>query len=56
MTPTIVVLALLALGVGIVIWAVRKKPDAGGSGPREGDTGWNDPVGKVEPPSEDPRP
>lgn len=44
MAPTLIVLALLALGVGIVVWAVRKKPDTTTTAPREGDTAWNDPV------------
>jgi hypothetical protein len=47
MTPTLIVLALLALGVGIVAFATRQPPvptvpaerDAG-----DQDTAWNDPV------------
>ena len=42
MAPTLIVLALVALGVGIVVWATRKKP--GATDPREADTAWNDPV------------
>ena len=42
--PSLIVLALLALGAGIVIWAVRRKPEQPPVGPREGDTAWNDPV------------
>ena len=62
MTPTLIVLALVALGVAIVVWAVRKKPDSTTTGPREADTAWNDPVTPGEPtrptppPSPDPRP
>jgi len=62
MTPTLIVLALLALGVGIVVWAVRKKPDATTTGPKEADTAWNDPLTPGEParpspsPSQEPRP
>ena len=37
MTPTLIVLALVALGVAIVVWAVRKKPDSTTTGPREAD-------------------
>ncbi len=44
MAPTLIVLALLALGVGIVVWAVRKRPDATTTGPQDADTAWNDPV------------
>lgn len=49
MTPTLIVLALVALGVGIVVWAVRKKPAATTTGPKESDTAWNDPVSPGEP-------
>ena len=49
MTPTIVVLILVAVGIGIVVWAIRKKPDGNHTGPQEGDTGWNDPVTPGEP-------
>lgn len=49
MTPILIVLVLLALGVGIVVWAVRKKPSATTTGPREADTAWNDPVTPGEP-------
>ena len=34
----------MALAVGIVVWAVRRTPSSPVSGPREGDTAWNDPV------------
>ncbi|MBX9460584.1 MAG: hypothetical protein KL785_05345 [Brevundimonas sp.] len=44
LTPALIVLALLALGAGIVIWATRRKPERPPVGPRETDTGWNDPV------------
>lgn len=44
LTPALIVLALLALGAGIVIWATRRKPDQPTAGPRETDTGWSDPV------------
>jgi hypothetical protein len=44
MAPTLIVLALVALGVGIVVWATRKKPGTTTTGPREADTAWNDPV------------
>jgi hypothetical protein len=44
-TTTLIVLALLALGVGIVVWAVRRKPaDRPTALPGESDTAWNDPV------------
>jgi hypothetical protein len=45
MTPTLIVLALLVLGVGIVVWATRRKPSAPPApGPADTDTAWNDPV------------
>ena len=65
MTPTIIVLVLIALGVGIVVWATRRKPGQTQAGPREGDTAWNDPVTPGAPtgreathdaPPRDPRP
>lgn len=52
LTPAIIVLALLVLGAGIVIWATRRKPDAPHSGPRETDTGWNDPITPAPTPTE----
>ena len=62
MTTTLIVLALLALGVGIVIWATRRKPDAHRPAqlPGETDTAWNDPMTRADPPpprtDSDPRP
>jgi hypothetical protein len=44
LTPALIVLALLALGAGIVIWATRRKPEQPPVGPQETDTAWNDPV------------
>ncbi len=44
MTPTLIVLALLALGVAIVAFATRRPP---GHTPRpqtDQDTAWNDPI------------
>jgi hypothetical protein len=45
MTPTLIVLALLALGVGIVVWFTRKKPTSAQRDLDE-DTAWNDPVSR----------
>ncbi|CAN7248706.1 hypothetical protein [Brevundimonas sp. LjRoot202] len=68
LTPALIVLALLVLGVGIVVWAARRKPAAPPVGPAEADTAWNDPitpdetparrdtVTHGEAPSQDPRP
>lgn len=50
MTPTLIVLALAALGVGIVVWMTRKKPASTTTGPTERDTAWNDPVTPGAPP------
>ena len=45
MTPTLIVLALLALGVGIVVWATRRKTSTIAPAQRQdSDTAWNDPV------------
>lgn len=49
MTPTLIVLALVALGVAIVVWATRRKPNITSTGPQEADTAWNDPVTPGEP-------
>ena len=71
LTPALIVLALLVLGVVIVVWAARRKPASPPAGPREADTAWNDPItpGEVPtpretfthedaatPPRQDPRP
>ncbi|HEX8661028.1 MAG TPA: hypothetical protein VF686_04115 [Brevundimonas sp.] len=42
--PPLIILALIAVGVAIVVWFVRRKPDTPGTGPRDADTAWNDPV------------
>ena len=54
LTPALIILALLVLGVGVVVWAVRRKPATPPAEPRESDTAWNDPVtpGEVSPPRE----
>ena len=44
LTTALIVLALLALGAGVVIWATRRKPAQPPVGPQETDTAWNDPV------------
>ncbi|MGZ9099017.1 MAG: hypothetical protein ACXW3O_04875 [Brevundimonas sp.] len=49
MTPTLIVLALVALGVAIVVWATRRKPSSTPVGPAEADTAWNDPLTPGEP-------
>lgn len=51
LTTALIVLALLALGAGIVIWATRRKPDQPPVGPQEGDTAWNDPVSSGQAPT-----
>ena len=52
LTIVLIVLALVVLGV--VIWAVRRKPAAPPAGPAEADTAWNDPVtpGEIPAPRE----
>ena len=49
MTTTLIVLALGALGVGIVVWATRRKPGQTSNAPREADTAWNDPITPAAP-------
>ena len=49
MTPTLIVLALVALGVVLVVWMIRRKPSSTTTGPSEADTAWNDPVTPGEP-------
>ena len=51
LTPALIVLALLVLGVGIVVWAARRKPAAPPAEPREADTAWNDPITPGEAPT-----
>ena len=54
MTPTLIVIVLLVLAVGIVVWAIRKKPAARSYDQRlEQDTAWNDPVGSTRTPPAD---
>ena len=49
MTYALIVIGLLIAGVAVVAWAARRKPAETRTGPREGDTAWNDPIGGVEP-------
>lgn len=49
MTPTLIVLVLLVIAVGVVVVAVRRKPEAPRPASREGDTAWNDPVTPGQP-------
>lgn len=44
MTPTLIVLVLLAVAVAIVAWATRRKPARPYEERLEQDTAWNDPV------------
>lgn len=56
MNTILIVLMLLALAVGIVFWATRRKPSGPANAPGESDTAWNDPItpaGRNDPP---PRP
>lgn len=67
MTPTLIVLVLLVIGVGIVVWATRRKPAPPPVARTDQDTAWNDPLtpgapaGRVDtvnapPPPENSRP
>lgn len=49
MTAILIVLALGAVGVGIIVWATRRKPGRTSNAPREADTAWNDPVTPAAP-------
>jgi hypothetical protein len=44
MTPTLIVLALLALGVGIVAFATRRSSTRPTPARNDQDTAWNDPI------------
>ncbi|MBU1345472.1 MAG: hypothetical protein KKA16_00810 [Alphaproteobacteria bacterium] len=44
MTPTLIVLVLLALGVGIVAFATRRPPSRAKPTQADPDTAWNDPI------------
>lgn len=44
MTPTLIVLVLLVIGVGVVVWATRRKPAAPPVARTDQDTAWNDPL------------
>lgn len=57
MTPTLIVLALVVIGVGVVVWATRRKTVSNPVAPDEKDTAWNDPVHPSAPhkPDESPR-
>ncbi len=44
MAPTLIVLALIAMGVGIVLWATRRRPTRPVEQRLDQDTAWNDPV------------
>lgn len=48
MAPILIVLAIAALGVGIVVWATRRKPGRPYEKSLEQDTAWNDPVHPFE--------
>lgn len=49
MTPALIILAIMAIGVAIVVWATRRKSNTPNVGPQDGDTAWNDPVTPGEP-------
>ncbi|MES2834672.1 MAG: hypothetical protein V4707_08205 [Pseudomonadota bacterium] len=58
MTPTLIVIILGIIAVGVVVWAVRRKPARPYEQRLEQDTAWNDPVSsdKATPPDGDQRP
>lgn len=63
MTPTLIVLVLLVIAVGIVAWFTRRKPGPPPVARGDQDTAWNDPVDPETPgkpvdsrPGSEPRP
>ena len=44
MTPTLIFLALVVIGVGAVVWVTRRKSAGVRSQPVEDDTAWKDEV------------
>ncbi len=53
MVPTLIILFLLALGVGIVAGAVRRRPARPYEQRLEQDTAWNDPMPSDDAPTDD---
>lgn len=62
MTPTLIVLALVVIGVGAVVWITHRKSTRARPQPVEDDTAWKDqvhpeaPPRPAEPPRDHPRP
>jgi len=56
MTPTLIVLMLLVVAVGVVVWATRRKPGPPPVARTDQDTAWNDPVTPAESKPKDPHP
>jgi hypothetical protein len=51
MIPTLIVLGLLALGVGIVAFATRRPPSRLEAPRADTDTAWNDPIAPARSPT-----
>lgn len=58
MTPTLIVLVLGIIAVGVVVWAVRRKPARPYEQRLDQDTAWNDPINSAgtTPPDGEKRP
>jgi len=56
MTPTLIVLVLLVVAVGLVVWFTRRKRTPPPVLPGDQDTAWNDPVAPAESPPKEPHP
>jgi len=54
MTPILIVLALLALGVSIVAFATRRRPDRPPAPGSDQDTAWDDPITPTDRTAPDP--
>ena len=54
MTTILIVLALLAVAVGVVMFATRRKPARPYEQRLEQDTAWNDPITPADKASADP--
>jgi len=49
MNPTLIVLVLMAIGVGLVVWVARRKPGPPPTAGNDRDTAWNDPLTPAAP-------
>jgi hypothetical protein len=55
MTPTLIVLSLLAIAVAIVVLATRQPVSGIGAAHLDPETGWNDPITPADSPGDNER-